>query len=86
MSAPAHIRAPETTKLIQRLNAILASRGLTREGFRDELNLLLTPTRRLTTNHSGLVQITRWLDPTGKTWSEPKGEIVLAMQRWIKES
>lgn len=83
MSAPAHIRAPFTYELIQRINQILTSRGLTREGFREELNAFLPPFRRIKANHSGLVQVTRWLDPTGSNWSEPMGEIVLAMEKFV---
>lgn len=84
MPLPAHKRAPETFALIRRVNQILTSRGLTREGFREELNELLTPARRLKENHSGLVQIVRWLDPTNANWSEPKGEIVLAMKKFVE--
>lgn len=68
--------------LITKINGILSARGLTREQFREELNELLTQPRRLKRNHSGLVQIVRWLDPTNDNWSEPKGEIVLAMKKF----
>lgn len=70
--------------LINRINRTLTSRGCTREEFRAELNKILTPARRLDETHSGLVQIVRWLDPTGKRWSEPKGEIALAMMKWVE--
>lgn len=84
MPRPAYQRAPKTCELIQEINQILIRRGLTREDFREELNRLLTPERQLAANHSGLVQVVRWLDPSSPNWSEPKGEIALAMRDFIQ--
>lgn len=57
---------------------------MTREKFIEELNEYLCSKRKLPQTHSGLVQINRWLDPTGNNWSEPKSEISLAFAAWLE--
>lgn len=84
MPLPAHIRAPKTLEVIGQVNSILTRLGLTREEFLLELNRYLTQKRKLKEKHSGLVQVTRWLDPTSPNWSEPKGEVVIAMQEFVQ--
>lgn len=76
-------KAPLTLKLIVRVNEILMSRGKTREALRVELNKFLPPKRQIKGDHSGLVKLNRWLNPTGNDWSEPRSEIALALSKWL---
>ena len=82
MASSASLRSPRTLVLINRVNTLITSRGITREAFRSELNEFLPSGRKLY-NASGLGQIFRWLDPTSNRWSEPKSEVILAMLKWI---
>lgn len=80
---PAKERAPELVDLIVKINRLLYLRQWTREDFRDRLNGFLSSNRKLKTNHSGLMQVSRWLDPDSKNWAEPKGEITLALKKFL---
>jgi hypothetical protein len=78
-------RAPLTLEVILRVLEILARRQLTREEFRVELNRNLPSNRQIKDNHSGTVQLNRWLNPTSRMWSEPQGEIALAMKQFCED-
>jgi hypothetical protein len=58
---------------------------MTREDLINELNKFLCPERRIKSNHSGIVAVNRWLNPTGRAWSEPRSEISLALQKWLDD-
>lgn len=84
MSLPAITRAPEVCELINRINHILTRDSRTRDWFRVELNRHLPPSRHIKPTHGAMVQLYRWLDPTSRHWSEPKGEVVLAMKQFTE--
>jgi len=77
-------RAPLTLGVILRVLEIISRDNLTRDEFRVELNKLLPPKRQIKGNHSGIVQLNRWLSPSSKDWPEPFGEIVLAMKKFTE--
>lgn len=80
MSTNAH-RAPLTLGLIVRLNQALAARNMTREQLRVLLNQFLPEDRQIKENHSGIVKLNNWMNPTGRgQWPEPRGEMTLAFQ------
>jgi hypothetical protein len=82
MSLTATERAPEVVKLIGRVAFKLEQTGKTTRTFVQELNALLPMARRLSS--TGRQQASRWLNPQSPRWSEPAGEIVIAMQKWLK--
>lgn len=78
-------RAPITLELVLNIKSALTSRGLSREEFIKVLNEFLPETRRIKSNHSGVVQLNRWLNPTGERWVEPRAEIAFAMQKALEK-
>lgn len=75
--------APETLAVIIELKRLMYQLGMNQETLRKEMNKFLPRVRQIEPTHSGIVQISRWLDPTGGAWSEPKSEIILAFQKVI---
>jgi hypothetical protein len=84
MQAP-QLKAPKTLELIVEINYALSSRGMTREDFRVKLNEHLADNRKIQSNHAGMVKLVRWLNPQGRGWCEPQGEIVIAMQLALRK-
>lgn len=76
--------APETLKTILALKEVMAANGMVHEDVRVEMNKHLPESRQIKPNHSGAVQLSRWLNPTGNNWSEPKSEIILAFQKVVE--
>lgn len=76
--------APLTLELIVEVNAIVTRNNLTTRTFMAELNKFLPSRRQIQDTHPGTSKLNRWLNPTGKNWCEPLGEIVLAMQKWVQ--
>jgi hypothetical protein len=77
--------APATVELIENIKTGLHLSCKTQDDFRLMLNAYLTPSRRIKDDHSGVVQISRWLNIGSKNWSEPRSEIILAMQKVLEE-
>lgn len=77
-------RAPMTLALICEVNDTLRVLSLTREALRVELNKILCDRKKIKGNHSGIVKLNRWLNPTSDDWVEPKAEIALALNKFIQ--
>jgi hypothetical protein len=77
--------APATLEIILNLKQVMRDHGMTQEDVRVLMNAYLPVSRQIKPNHSGAVQLSRWLNPTGKDWSEPKSEIILAFQKVAEE-
>jgi hypothetical protein len=76
--------APATLETILNLKKVMAEHGMKQEDVRVEMNKHLPVSRQVKPNHSGAVQLSRWLNPTGNDWSEPKAEIILAFQKVVE--
>ena len=73
--------APSTLEIIVQLNSLMREVGMTQEDLRVLMNEYLPGPRQIKGNHSGAVQLSRWLNPTARAWSEPKAEIILALKK-----
>lgn len=73
-----------TLGLIVELNNLLHAKGVTQERVREMLNKHLPPKKQIQ-GHTGTVTLSRWLNPTSEAWSEPRAEIILAMQKVVKD-
>lgn len=79
-------KAPLTLELIVNVNHALSRLTMTRNALREQLNKFLPSKRQIKDNHAGTVKLNRWLNPTGKEWCEPRGEIVLALKKWLESN
>lgn len=73
-----------TLQLIVSVNETLRYWRMTNNDLRVELNRYLPKCRQIKDDHAGITKLNRWLNPTGMSWCEPKGEIVLALQKVLE--
>ena len=78
-------RAPLTLGVIVQLSNLLEQNGITNSALAKLLNKYLPPKKQIKDNHPGQIKLNRWLNPTSNAWTEPRGEIVLAMQKVVKD-
>ena len=73
-------KSPKVVDLINALSTLKRQQGLTYLELIDLLNKHLPEERKILSNSQGITQLERWMKPNRNRWSEPSGEIILAIQ------
>lgn len=71
-------------KIVSKVNDLLGRLGIEGKQFARELNAFLPYSMRKNVTKSRLVVVYRWLDLHHKNWMPPRGDALIAMQKWIK--
>lgn len=78
-------RAPLTLAIILDVKAMIRDADMKVDEYREVLNKYLSEPKHIEPGHAGVVKLNRWLNPSSSGWQEPRAEIILAMQKTLKD-